>query len=104
MIVDELVLREECPSVLSSRQLYCWTKYRVGTCRGADFRYGAVKPPDPKIRWFPAAISDRTILVASTRSFPTPEKAVAWLRSQGQVGRKSRRVSRRPQTRPGNRR
>ena len=104
MIVDELVLREEGPSVLSCRQLYCWTKYRVGTCRGADFRYGAVKPPDPKFRWFPAAIGPETILIASTRSFPTPEKAVTWLRNQGQVGRKSRRVSRPPQTRRGSRR
>ena len=104
MIVDELELREEGPSVLSSGQLYCWTKYRIGTSRGADFRYGAVKPPNPNIRWFPAAISDAIILIACTQTFPTPEKAVAWLRSQGQVGRKTRRVTPPLRTRRGSRR
>lgn len=104
MIIDEVVLREEGPSVLSCRQLYCWTKYRIGAPRGGNFRYGAVKPPDPEFHWFAAAIGDETILIASHRSFPTPEKAVAWLRRQGQVGRKSRRVSPRPQTRRGSRR
>jgi hypothetical protein len=104
MIVDEVMLREEGPSVLSCRQLYCWTKYRVGAARGNKFRYGAVKPPDPKFHWFPAAIGEEFILVASSRSFPTPEKAVAWLRRQGHVGRKSRVISPRPQTRRGSRR
>lgn len=101
MNVKEVVLREYAPSVLSHRQLYCWTKYCVGQFRGDHFRYGAVKPPDSRFRWFPAAIGRETILIACSKSFPTPEKAVAWLRSQEQVGRKTKRPSRRSQTARG---
>jgi len=83
MQVNNVTLNNQTPSAIPSGQLYCWTKYSIGKRRGGNYRYGAVKPPNPAHDWFPAAISPDWILIASTDSFSTPEKAVQWLRAAG---------------------
>jgi hypothetical protein len=88
--IKDIVLQDQGPSVIPSWQLYCWTKYCVGERRGDNYRYGAVKPPSPTHNWFPAAVNPDTILIACSKTFPTPEKAVEWLRTAGQAGRRKR--------------
>lgn len=95
MIVQGIVIQDKTPSVVPSRELYCWTKYAVGESRGGCYRYGAIKPPNPDTDWFPAAISPDVIFVACAQTFPSPEEAVSWLRTAGQ-----RRLRRKPATPP----
>ena len=102
MRVQGIVLQEQAPSVIPSQQLYRWTKYRTGGYYGDNYRYGAVKPPDSRYQWFPAAIGKETILIADTKSFPTPEKAVGWLQTAGHANRPAKRSTRAPRER-GNR-
>jgi hypothetical protein len=98
-VVNGVVLRENVPAVVPSGMLYCWTKYCVGERRGDNYRYGAVKPPNPEVAWFPAAINPDTILIATTRTFPSPEEAVSWLQSAGQTSRARKRPSPRQKAR-----
>ncbi len=92
-VVKGVVLEENVPAVVPSGMLYSWTKYSVGERRGDNYRYGAVKPPDPDVAWFPAAISPAIVLIATTRTFPTPEEAVSWLQAAGQTSRARRRTT-----------
>jgi hypothetical protein len=98
-VVKGVVLEESVPAVIPSGMLFCWTKYCVGERRGDNYRYGAVKPPDPDVAWFPAAVGPDTILIATTRTFPTPEEAVSWLQAAGQTSRARRRTSPRQRAR-----
>lgn len=93
IVVKGVVVMENTPTVVASGMLYCWTKYSVGECRGGNFRYGAVKPPDHQVAWFPAAINPETILIATARTFPTPEDAVSWLQAAGQASRARKRTT-----------
>ncbi len=92
-VVRGVVLEENAPAVVPSAMLYCWTKYSAGERRGDNYRYGAVKPPDPEVTWFPAAINPDTILIATTQTFPTPEEAVSWLEAAGQPSRTRKRAT-----------
>ena len=98
-IVKGVVLQENVPAVVPSRILYCWTKYCVGESRGDNYRYGAVKPPDPDVAWFPAAINPDIILIATAQAFASPEEAVSWLQTAGQTSRTRKRTSQRQKAR-----
>jgi hypothetical protein len=50
--------------------------------QSADGRRGAVKPPNPDHGWFPATIGRDSVVVATTKSFATPKKAIDWLLAQ----------------------
>jgi hypothetical protein len=83
MNIAGISLLDKTPSAISHARLYCWTKYSVGRAVGGEYRYGAVKPPGAGCQWLPAAVSSHTILIASLKSFPTPEAAVEWLQAAG---------------------
>jgi hypothetical protein len=80
MNIKGINVNERVPSIASSVELYAWTKYFTGEARN-NFRYGAVRPPTPEHNWFPAAISEKTTLIACAKTFPSPEAAAEWLRS-----------------------
>jgi len=80
-----VTLHKQTPTILSARKLYSWSKYCNGECVDGDFRYGAVKPPAAEYKWFPAAIGSKNVMIACSKAFPSPEKALVWLRAAGKV-------------------
>lgn len=81
MKVSGIILDDNEPSTVQPAQLYCWTQFFLGD-QSADGRRGAVKPPNPDHGWFPATIGQDSVVVATTKSFATPKKAIDWLLAQ----------------------